>query len=553
MIQKKAANLKTASDGRFIIVTGGVMSGSGKGITAAAIGAGLAARRLKINIQKFDMYLNVDAGLLNPGRHGEVFVTIDGGETDLDLGHYERFLDRPLSKANSVMQGLVVSEIIKKERRGGFDGEDVQVIPHVMTAIQDKMIALVAGFDVLIVELGGTVGDYESLAFLEAVRQLPNRVGRDNVFYVHLVYLPYLATSDEIKTKPAQNACRDIRSIGIIPDILIGRCERPVGAGLKRKLALTTGLTPAAIGIIPDARTVYEVPMMLEAEAVTPTIAAWLGHRRRPNMSRWRRIKRQALTDYKLKVRVALVAKYLTNKDTYLSVTEALQAAAWVNRVNLEIVWLDAERINDLTESAAVLELLEFDGIVVPGGFGQRGVDGMIRAAAFSLTNNTPYLGICLGMQIGVIAQARLGADLPRANSAEFSRQRSQLVIDYMPGQRGKDLTGSSMRLGGYPCRLRKATKVGRLYGDQRTIKRRHRHRFEFNPDYQAALVASGLVIAGVCPDNNLVEIIEIKDCDFFVGCQFHPEFESRPHQPEPLFVGFLAAVRARRKSTHGF
>ena len=533
---------------RYIVVTGGVLSGSGKGITAASLGACLQARGLTVNLQKFDMYLNVDAGLLNPGQHGEVFVTADGGETDLDIGHYERFLNRNLAKLNSVMAGQIFSEVIAKERAGLYQGQDVQVIPHVTSLIQDKILAAGVGYDVLIIELGGTVGDYEGLAFLEAVRQLPARVGPGLVFYSHIVYLPYLSTSAEIKTKPAQNACRDLRGIGINPDLIIGRSQRPVPESARQKLSLFGGLPLEAVGIIPDAETVYEVPLILEDQGVGPRIAHWLGVKRRPRLGPWRQLTRLARSSFSKKVKIGLIAKYLDNRDTYLSVTESLKSAAWLNRVNLDLVWVDAAKLSQMTPSSVALELMPYDGLLVPGGFGDRAIEGMIRSASFALTNNTPYLGICLGMQLGVVAFSRL-VGLKRAHSAEFAGAEDQLVIDYLPGQRSKSQTGATMRLGSYPCRIKAGTKTAAVYQGQKQIDRRHRHRLEFNSHYRPVLTKAGLVLSGICPDNKLVEIIEVADLDFFVGCQFHPEFESRPAAPEALFVGLIAAAKARQST----
>ena len=529
---------------KYIVVTGGVISGLGKGIAAASIGVCLKSRGLDVGIQKFDMYLNSDAGTLKPAKHGEVFVTADGGETDLDLGHYERFLDTELTRASSVMQGQVLAEIIAKERQGGYGGDDVQFIPHLTTAIQDKILSAGRGRDVHIVELGGTVGDYESLVFVEAVRQLSNSVGRDNVRYVHVVYLPFLAPTGEVKTKPAQDACQRLRGFGITPDILIGRSGRPVDSSVIDKLSLFSGVAAGSIAILPNVDTVYRVPLLLEEQGTAQWLANWLGCRRLPRLGPWRRMVDRATESYDRKIRVGLIAKYLDNKDTYLSLTEALTAAAWANRVKLDLVWVNAEELEELSASEAVLALMPFDGILVPGGFGERGVEGMIRAASYALTNNVPYLGICLGMQVGVIALARVRAGLPAANSREFTKQRKQLVIDYMPGQRGRLLTGGTMRLGAYPCRLKPETKTSKIFRPASEITGRHRHRFEFNPNFRQQLEAAGLVVAGICPDNGLVEMVEVGDHDHFLGCQFHPEFDSRPTRPHPLYQSFVAAVK---------
>lgn len=529
---------------KYIVITGGVISGIGKGITAASIGLCLKSRGLKVIVQKFDMYLNSDAGTLKPAKHGEVFVTGDGGETDLDLGHYERFLDINLTRKSSVMQGQVLAEIIARERQGGYGGDDVQFIPHLTEAIQDKITGLSGDNDIHIVELGGTVGDYESTAFVEAARQLSRLVGSDNVLYVHVVYLPFLSTTGEVKTKPAQNAVRRLRDFGITPNILIGRSDGPVDRSIIAKLSLFSDISPDSIAILPNADTVYRVPLTLEEQGIGQRLANWAGRRRPARLAGWRQFVERATKGYDRKVKIGLIAKYLDNQDTYLSLTEALDTAAWANQVELDLVWVNAEELERLSASEAVLALMAFDGILVPGGFGERGVEGMIRAAGYALSNNVPYLGICLGMQVGVIALARTKAGLKRANSREFSRGRSELVIDYMPGQRGRLLTGGTMRLGSYSCRLKPKTLTRKVFKNTETISGRHRHRFEFNPAFRQKLEQAGLVVSGVCPDNGLVEIVEAAGHRYFLGCQFHPEFDSRPTRPHPLFRSFVAATK---------
>ena len=540
------AKTKTRST-KYIVITGGVISGIGKGITAASIGLCLKSRGLDVSIQKFDMYLNSDAGTLKPAKHGEVFVTSDGGETDLDLGHYERFLDTNLTQQSSVMQGQILAEMIARERKGGYGGDDVQFIPHLTDAIQAKIFSLAENSDVHIVELGGTVGDYESTAFVEAVRQLSRLVGSDNVCYVHVVYLPFLSTTQEVKTKPAQNAVRRLRDFGISPNILVGRSDGPVDQSIIAKLSLFSDIDPQSIAILPNADTVYRVPLLLEEQGIGNHLANWVGCRRRPSLHGWQQFVNRATKKYETKVKIGLIAKYLDNQDTYLSLTEALAAAAWANQVELDLVWINAEELEKLSASEAVLPLMSFDGILVPGGFGERGVEGMIRAASHALADNVPYLGICLGMQLGVVALARMKAGLRRANSREFSRGRTELVIDYMTGQRGRLLTGGTMRLGSYKCRLKPQTKAHQIFNET-IISGRHRHRFEFNPAFRQQLEQAGLVIAGVCPDNNLVEIIEATDHNYFLGCQFHPEFDSRPNRPHPLFKSFIAAAKKHRR-----
>lgn len=528
---------------RYIVVTGGVVSGSGKGITAASIGACLKARKIKVSIQKFDMYFNVDAGTLKPGKHGEVYVTTDGAETDLDLGHYERFLDTELDKKSSCMQGAILKEIIEKERSGGFLGDDVQVIPHITTAIQDKMVEAAKDSQVHIIELGGTVGDYESLAFIEAARQLSYRVGSENVLYVHVVYLPYLKTSEEIKTKPAQNSVRDLRSIGIVPDILVARSEYPINhSKLRDKLHLFTSVPQKNILILENADTVYRVPLILEEQGIPKHIAQWADFRTKADLKVWQEVVRKALKVHSKTVKIGMIAKYLDNSDTYISLIEAMQAAAWHGQVQLELIWVDAEKLEKMTASEAVLELMKFDGILIPGGFGSRGIKGMIRAATYALQNNIPYLGICLGMQILTIAFARLNG-LEKANSKEFAPNGRQLVITHLKGQKKLYMTGGTMRLGSYDCRLKKNSLAHKVYG-QNKISERHRHRFEFNPIYKQYLKEAGLVISGICPQNNLVEIIEVPQNDYMIGCQFHPEFSSRPMRPQPLFLSFIKTVK---------
>ena len=535
---------KKTSKTRYIVITGGVVSGSGKGITAASIGACLKARKVNVSIQKFDMYFNVDAGTLKPGKHGEVYVTTDGAETDLDLGHYERFLDVFLDKRSSVMQGAILQEIIQKERAGGFLGEDVQVIPHITNAIQDKIIEAARRSDVHIIELGGTIGDYENLAFVEAVRQLVYRVGVNNVLYVHVVYLPYLKASAEIKTKPAQNSVRDLRGIGITPDILVCRSDYELDyQKLRKKMHLFTSVAQKNILVLENAKTVYQVPLILEKQGGAQQIANWLGVKQKADLKIWQQVVRRATQSYKQVVKIAMIAKYLDNKDTYMSLTEAIKIAAWYTQVQLELTWLDAEELEAMTAPEVELKLDQFDGVLVPGGFGVRGVEGMIKAANYTLTKNRPYLGICLGMQVATIAFARLNG-LKQANSKEFKPTGKQLVITYLKGQQDLEMTGGTMRLGSYSCRLKPASLAKKIYKSD-LITERHRHRFEFNPLYKRHLEAAGLVISGVCPQNNLAEIIELPSHKYWLGCQFHPEFASRPMRPHPLVLSFLKVAKS--------
>jgi CTP synthase len=523
-------------------VTGGVLSGLGKGITAASIGNILKSRGLSVNIQKLDPYLNVDAGTLNPAEHGECFVTVDGAETDLDLGHYERFLDIELTQKSSIMSGRILRRLIEDERAGKFLGKTVQVVPHFTNAIQDYIDEASAGFDVHIVEIGGTVGDYESPAFFEAIREYANRVGRENCLYVQVVYMPYLGASKEIKTKPAQNATRELRSIGIMPDLLVARCEQPVSDSVKTKLSAFCGVPEDGIAILPNAKTVYEVPLTLEKQGLGAYITSRLSIKsKKANLKSWEDVVAKAATKFDKKVTVGVVAKYMDNQDTYMSVFEALKSAAWWQGVALEIKWIDAEKLEK--KGAAVSSTLrKVDGIVVPGGFGSRGVEGKIKAAQYALKHKMPYLGLCLGLQVGVIAAARNGG-LAGANSIEMDPDTPYPVIHTMEDQKGKEGTGGSMRLGNYACHLVKGSKAEKAY-KSRTVLERHRHRYECNNDFREQYESWGIKAVGTSPDNHLVEIIEATDHPYFVASQFHPEFTSRPNRSQPLFSGFISSLK---------
>lgn len=525
---------------KYVFVTGGVLSGLGKGITAASIGTLLKARGLKVNIQKCDPYLNVDAGTLNPREHGECFVTKDGAETDLDLGHYERFLNEELTQASSLMSGRVLLQVIQDERAGKYEGKSVQIIPHVTSAIQDNIQAAGAGYDVHIVEIGGTVGDYESLSFIEAIREFSMRVGRENCMYVHVVYLPYLNASNEIKTKPAQNSVRDIRGLGIQPDILVGRSEAVADPGVKRKLSLFCGVEESAIALLPNARTIYQVPLTLEADGISNVITRKLGLGEfTPDLQEWQGTVERATTSYERTVRVGVVAKYLDNLDTYMSVFEALKAAAWWNDTNIEIEWIDAEKLD--TPQDVETALANVDGIVVPGGFGTRGVAGKILAAQYALQSKLPYLGLCYGLHMAVIAAAR-NAGVSDAHTTEVDKSTANPVITTMAGQEGKENTGGTMRLGDYNCNLTAGSLAGTVYGTDAIVER-HRHRYECAPSYISQYESWGIRASGMNPDNGLVEIIEGIDHPFFLASQFHPEFKSRPNIPHPMFKGFVASL----------
>lgn len=527
---------------KYIFVTGGVISGLGKGITAASLGNLLKARGLSVNIQKCDPYLNVDAGTLNPREHGECFVTKDGAETDLDLGHYERFLDDELTSVSSLMAGKVLLKVIQDERAGKYEGEDVQIIPHLTGAIQEYFKQAGHGFDVHILEIGGTVGDYESLSFIEAIREFGLKVGLQNCLYVHLVYLPFLGASGEIKTKPAQNSVRDLRGLGITPDILVARSEQPANGAVKRKLSLFCGVSEEAIALLPNAKSIYEVPLTIEDTGIADVMCRKLGIKvSKPNHKVWREMVTRSMMDFPKTVSIGVVAKYLDNQDTYLSVFEALKSAGWWNGVKVELHWIDAEKLENDQDVSAALE--QFDGIVVPGGFGVRGLEGKILAAAYALDTKMPYLGLCLGLQMAVIAAGRR-AGVKRATTFELDVNSPDLVINTMLGQEGKQNTGGTMRLGDFPCVIEKGSLVANIYGASK-ITERHRHRGECNNAYRDKYESWGIKVAGTSPDGSLVEIIEGVDHPFFVASQFHPEFKSRPNRPHPMFDGFIKAAAA--------
>lgn len=528
---------------QYVFVTGGVLSGLGKGITAASIGAILQARGLNISIQKCDPYLNVDAGTLNPAEHGECFVTDDGAETDLDLGHYERFLDIDLTQASSTMSGRLLRQLTDDERAGKFLGQTVQLVPHFTNAIQDAIRTAGKGSDVHIVEIGGTVGDIESLAFIEAIREFALVEGRENCMYAHLAYVPYLGTSKEFKTKPAQNSVRELRGIGISPDILLVRTENKPTHDITSKIQLFGGFAPEQVVVLPNAKSVYQVPITLEEHGIGKLIMKKLGRHNTPaKMDKWHRLVTSATTDFGKKVSIGVVAKYLDNEDTYFSVVEALKSASRAHKVNLELTWIDAEKV---TESD-VASLQKFDGLVVPGGFGKRGVEGKIIAADYAMDHEMPYLGLCLGMQVAVIAAARAGG-LRDANSTEFDPTAKQDVVYIMPDQKGKEATGGSMRLGSYNCMLDKDSLAAKMYKGVH-ISERHRHRFEVNTKFAKYFESVGMHVVGTSPDGRLVEMIEMRDHPFFIATQAHPELKSRPDHAHPLFDGLIAAAVKRSK-----
>lgn len=525
---------------KYIFVTGGVLSGVGKGITAASIGRLLKTRGFSVNMQKCDPYLNTDAGTLNPAEHGECFVTKDGAETDMDVGHYERFLDEELTQTSSLMSGRVLQKVLDDERAGKYLGKTVQFIPHVTQAMQKEIQKAGKGFDVHIVEIGGTVGDYEGLSFIEAIREFAFKAGREHCLFVHVVYMPFLGASQEVKTKPAQNAVRDLRGFGIVPDVLVARSELKAPASSVKKLSLFTGVAEEAIAMLPNADTIYEVPLTLEDSGLGKVITARLGLKGgEADLDGWRDLVRRARKSFNKNVTVGVVAKYMDNTDTYMSVFEALRSAALWNSVNLNIKWIDAEKLS--SEQDVAKEVSDCDGIVVPGGFGLRGIEGKIAAAQFSLKNNMPYLGLCLGLQMAVIAAAR-NAGVADASSAEVDPEGNNQVISTMDGQKGKENTGGTMRLGDYRCRLEKGSLAEKIYGLSEIVER-HRHRYECNNAYRPSYESWGIKPSGINPDNDLVEMIEGVGHPFFLASQFHPEFKSRPSRPHPMFDGFLKSI----------
>ncbi len=529
---------------KYVFVTGGVLSGLGKGITAASLGNLLKARGLKVNLQKCDPYLNVDAGLLNPREHGECYVTKDGAETDLDLGHYERFIDQELTTTSSLMSGRVLLKVIQDERAGKYHGDDVQIIPHLTAAIQEYIVEAGKGFDVHIVEIGGTVGDYESLSFVEAIREFGMRVGRENCAYVHVVYMPYLNASQEFKTKPAQNSVHDLRGLGIVPDILAVRSEKPAPLHVKKKLSLFSGVGEEAITLLPNARSIYDVPLTLHDSDIDNYLCRRLGLSEiKPDLAEWKEVVHRATAKYDKTITVGVIAKYLDNQDTYLSVFEALHAAAWWNDTNIVIDWIDAEKLTNEAEVVAATK--HVDGILVPGGFGKRGLEGKIQAAQYALTKKLPYLGLCLGLQMAVIAAARNGG-LKDATTFELNPKANDLVINTMVDQQGKANTGGTMRLGNYDCHLEPGSLAAKVYGTSDVVER-HRHRGECNNAYRDFYATWGIHVSGKNTERDLVEVIEGIDHPFFLASQFHPEFKSRPNRPHPMFDGFIKSLLQKK------
>ena len=520
---------------KYVFVTGGVLSGVGKGITAASIGAVFKSQGLRVSVQKCDPYLNVDAGLLNPAEHGECFVTKDGAETDLDLGHYERFLDVELTQANATLSGRLFKQLIEDERAGKFGGKTVQLVPHLTNAIQESIVKAGEGSDVHIVELGGTVGDYEGLSFIEAFREFGRKIGRKNTLYIHVVYVPFIGTSKEFKSKPAQNALNDLRGFGIVPDAVVVRSDAPAPESVRRKIAMFGGVPDEAVLMMPNVDSVFKIPEMVADSELMTMLNAFSGVAKEPDLSAWHDLVTKQNAIKQRTVKIGLVAKYMDNEDTYLSVTEALKAASWQEGVALDIVWINAEK-------ATEKDFAEVDGILVPGGFGERGIEGKIAAATYALEHKVPYLGICLGLQVAVVAAARR-AGLIDANSTEFNKETTHPVVYIMDGQQGKESTGGTLRLGNYTAELTKGSKVAEVYG-MLEVTERHRHRYEVNRKYEAQIEKGGLLITGESPDGRLVEYIEAKDHPYFTATQAHPEFRSRPMRPHPLFIGLIQAAK---------
>jgi len=525
---------------KYVFVTGGVVSSVGKGITTAAIGRLLKSRGLRVALMKLDPYLNVDPGTMSPYQHGEVFVTEDGAETDLDLGHYERFTDENLSRASNVTTGQVYSAVIAKERRGDYLGGTVQVIPHITNEIKARIrqVAELHRPDVIVVEVGGTVGDIEGQPFLEAIRQMRREEGRRNVLYIHVTFLPYIGSTGEVKTKPTQHSVKELRAIGIQPDVIICRTDHPVGGDVRAKVALFGDVDEDAVILLPTAETIYEVPLMLERAGLGRYVMEHLGwDDRDPDLADWERMV-ERLKSPRRRLRIALVGKYVELHDAYLSVVEALRHAGLAHDVAVEIVWVNSTAERSEIEAA----LRHVNGIVVPGGFGPRGVEGKMLAARYARERGIPYLGLCYGLHMAVIEFARNVLGLCGANSTEIDPETPHPVIDLMPDQRGVEM-GGTMRLGRYPCQLVPGTKAALAYGES-LVYERHRHRWEVNNAYREAFEAAGFVVSGQSPDGRYVEIMELHDHPWFVGVQFHPEFKSRPNGPHPLFVAFIGVAK---------
>ncbi len=530
---------------KYIFITGGVVSSLGKGITAASLGRILKSRGLKVLLQKFDPYINVDPGTMSPYQHGEVFVTEDGAETDLDVGHYERFVDVNLTRYSNYTTGRIYQAVLEKERRGEYLGQTVQVIPHITNEIKSRVTFMEekVGPDVIISEIGGTVGDIESLPFLEAIRQLKFDLGKERVLYIHVTLVPFIRTAGELKTKPTQHSVKELRSIGIQPDILVCRTEQDLSEDLRAKLALFCDVDREAVIQLKDVTSIYEVPLMLAEEGMDRQVIKRLSLScQKADLAEWEEIVRK-VRNLNRQVTIGLVGKYVELPDAYLSIVEALKHAGLQYNCDINIRWVNAELVEKEGPEAM---LAGVDGILVPGGFGERGVEGKIATAGYARENQIPYLGICLGMQSAIIEFARSVCQLKDAHSSEFAPDTSHPVVDLMPEQKHIENKGGTMRLGGYPCRLVPGTLVHRWYGKE-NIEERHRHRYEINNDYRDILQQNGMIFSGLSPDGRLVEIMELPDHPWFVGCQFHPELISRPNRPHPLFLGLIEHALAQQ------
>ena len=533
---------------KYIFVTGGVVSGLGKGITAASLGRLLKARGLKVAAQKLDPYINVDPGTMSPYQHGEVYVTEDGAETDLDLGHYERFIDEDLNKYSNLTTGKVYWNVLNKERRGEYLGSTVQVIPHITNEIKEFVYSVgrKTNADVVITEIGGTIGDIESQPFIEAVRQISLEVGRENSLFIHVTLVPYLSGSEEHKSKPTQHSVKELLGMGINPNIIVLRCDKPLEESIFHKIALFCNVKPDCVIENITLPNLYEAPLMLEKSHFSEVVCRELGLSvPEPDLSEWTAMVEKVNQARSHGVEIGLVGKYVGLHDAYLSVAEALHHAGYAHNCHINIHWIDSEEIREETCEEILSGL---DGIIVPGGFGSRGIEGMILAAGYAREHRLPYFGICLGLQIAVIEYARNVAGIPDANSGEFNEQCRNKVIDFMPGQSDDIDKGGTLRLGAYPCVIQPGTTMERCYG-QTLITERHRHRYEFNNDYRDILQNAGLTLSGLSPDGRLVETVELTDRPFFVGVQYHPEFKSRPNRPHPLFLGFIGAALEKSKT----
>ena len=527
---------------KYIFVTGGVVSGLGKGITAASLGRLLKSRGLKVAAQKFDPYINIDPGTMSPYQHGEVFVTDDGAETDLDLGHYERFIDENLNKFSNITSGKVYWNVLNKERKGEYLGDTVQVIPHITNEIKNQVYSVgeVTDSDIIITEIGGTVGDIESLPFIEAIRQVSLEVGRENCLFIHVTLIPYIKGSEELKSKPTQHSVKELQGLGIAPNLIICRCDLPLDDDIKNKISLFCNVKRDCVIENSTVPILYEAPLMLEKSNFSEIVCRELGIKNtKCNLEEWVALV-EKIKEAQTEVKIGIIGKYVKLHDAYISVVESLKHAGYENGVNVIIEWIDSEEI---TKETAKDILKDCKGIVVPGGFGSRGVEGKIESVRYARENDLPFLGICLGMQVAVIEYGRNVLGLKHANSREFDELTEHPVIDLMSNQVGVQAKGGTMRLGQYPCSVKMDSKLYELYGKE-LIHERHRHRFEFNNDYRERFTENGLIQSGISPDGRLVEAVELKEKKFFVGVQYHPEFLSRPNRPHPLFVGLVKAAK---------